>query len=548
MDWYIVCFVDKEGALCGLQSAEKAKTLPLHIHLNKCMGMNMSAVLGIELCGSTAFCFEDSLYQAVAVDNKSGWGTLVFISEAPIRAKLYENILNQLNLGLQIFDNRGHLLFLNETCKHVESLIEQNVLHRHLREIYAVDEEYSTMLNTIKLRKPIKNRCDIFKNRFGDKVISLNTGYPLYVDDYFFGALGVVMDPTVLAEYTAQWEILDRYIKQSRGKTVSGYHMNRYYTFEDIIGTSKAMRDAVGLAQKAAASEFSVLLLGETGTGKEMFAQSLHSASPRHKKNFVAINCAAIPSSILESTLFGTVKGSFTGSGNQNGLLDEANGGTLFLDEINSMDIQVQSKLLRVLQEKNFRRVGGLKDISCDMRIIAAMNESPESAIVHNRLRNDLYYRLNTITVEIPPLRERPEDIPLLVSHYLKKSACAAARNGEKVTVPAMAVLEQYDWPGNIRELFHTLDYAMVIAEGEPIDIACFPQRFALKPEQEGEQCKNYLHYDLRKRLLETEKQMLKEALQEHGGNISHTARALNLSRQNLQHRLKKCGVEQPNE
>jgi len=506
--------------------------------------MDISAITDIKMHGTELFMFEGGMFEAITIDNQMGQGYIVFINDTSTKAQIFESILNQLDLGLEVFDSRGHLMFLNNTCKKIESLIKENVIGKHLQDIYEVDQDYSTMLTTIQHKKPVKNRCDNFANRFGDAVTSINSGYPLYVEDLFYGAFGVVLDMETLTTYTEKQAILQRYLNQTKGKPVKNHQMKGYYTFEHIIGESAKIREAVNIAQKVAASDFSVLLLGETGTGKEMFAQSLHSASTRDQKPFIAINCAAIPSSILESSLFGTIKGSFTGSGNQRGLLDEANGGTLFLDEINSMDIQVQSKLLRVLQEKNFRRVGGLKDIACDFRVIAAMNEPPAAALEGNRLRVDLYYRLNTISIEVPPLRARTEDIPVLVKYYIHKLSHTGGKFISGVTDEAMALLMEYDWPGNVRELFHALEYAFALVDSDNIDITCFPKRLLLHKDTGENRRQNFLRYDIREQMQDYEKRLIEEALSASEYNISRAAKSLNLSRQSLQHRMKKCGVK----
>lgn len=499
----------------------------------------MDQILDIRMKEDEIFYFEGDLYHGLTIPIGTNQGTIFLIDDTFIKAEVFESVLNQLGLGIQVFDDTGRLIFLNETCRRIESLIKQNVLRKHLREIYAVDEDYSTILTTLKTRELVKDRCDTFANRFGDAVTSINSGYPIYIAERFFGAFGIVLDESALSDFSDQQEILQRFVTASRGKVVSNYHISRYYTFSDMIGEAGEFQKAIDIAQKVAQGDFPVLLLGETGTGKELFAQSIHSASLRSKKNFVAINCSAIPPTILESTLFGTVKGSFTGSGNQRGLLDEADGGTLFLDEINAMDIQVQTKLLRVLQEKNFRRVGGLKDINCDFRIIAAMNESPERAIAENRLREDLYYRLNTITIELPPLRSRGDDILLLIEYYLEKLN-HGAKEMKTISEDVYPRLRSYDWPGNVRELFHMLEHAYAIADEKKIARNHFPQRLFIHQEKREVMRKDNLHYDINRRLKEQEKQMIEEALELCENNVSAAAKLLNLSRQSLQHRIRK--------
>ena len=543
MSWYMACFVDEDGIFRELGALDTPKSLPLYIHLDKSRGLKLTAILDLKMSGAESFTFEGDIYQAVTLDNPAG-GRIVFMSDAPVKAKIFESVLTHLNLGLQIFDSRSRLVFLNDACQRIESLIRENVLGKRLQEVYTVDEDYSTILSTLRDRRPVLDRCDFFGNRFGDQVISINSGFPLYLDDRFYGAYGLVMDLDTLSDYTGQREILSRFLKASAGKNRPRYDIiDRYYIFDDIIGVSAGLREAVEVAGKVASSDFSVMLLGETGTGKEMFAQSIHSAGLRRNGNFVAINCAAIPSSIIESVLFGTVKGAFTGSGNHNGLIDEADDGTLFLDEINSMDFQVQSKLLRVLQEKKFRRVGGLKDIVCDFRVIAAMNEPPSEAIKNYRLRQDLLFRLNTVTIDIPPLRERPDDIPVLVEHYLKAPG-RGSRRVMSLTDKAKALLLGYDWPGNVRELFHTLDYASALADGDILDEKCFPSRLTRPPKpQASEMRQDSLHQGLNELLRSHEKHLIETALRNCGRNISRAAKALKLSRQALQHRLKKLGL-----
>lgn len=563
MSWYMVCFVDEDGVFRDLGVVETPQALPLYIHLDKSRGLKMAAVVDLKMSGAESFSFEGDVYQAVTMDNPRG-GRMIFMSDVPVRAKIFESVLTQLNLGLQIFDSQSRLVFLNDTCQRIESLIRENVLGKRLQEVYTVDEDYSTILSTLRDRQPVKGRCDFFSNRFGDEVIAINSGFPLYLDGHFYGAYGLVMDLENLSVYSHQLDALNLFLRGASERNIPRYDIiNRVYVFSDIIGESPSLREAVKVAAKVASSDLSVLLLGETGTGKEMFAQSIHSSSSRRSGNFVDINCAAIPSSLIESALFGTVKGAFTGSGNQKGLLDEAAGGTLFLDEINSMDFQVQSKLLRVLQEKNFRRVGGLKDIDCDFRVIAAMNEAPSEAVASSRLRQDLLFRLNTVTIEIPPLRERLEDILMLAEHYLQTPARGSHR-ASSLTDTARALLLGYDWPGNVRELLHTLDYASTMAGGGILDEKHFPSQLtggkvipsgsplpapAADPVADPiaapfmERRKNSLHHGLNELLQAHEKLLIKTALRNNGNSVSQAAKSLKLSRQALQHRMKKFGL-----
>ena len=225
------------------------------------------------------------------------------------------------------------------------------------------------------------------------------------------------------------------------------------YTFDDIHGKNEDFQIALNRARKAAETDASVFIYGETGTGKELFAQSIHYGGKRHNKPFLAQNCAAIPESLLEGLLFGTSKGSFTGAVDREGLFEQANGGTLLLDEISAMPYDLQSKLLRVLQESYIRRVGGMKDIPINVRIIATVNEPPEDLIAQGKLRSDLYYRLNVVNLQIPALRERLDDVQVLAESFLEKFNKRYNKEMWMISDGALKKLKSHDYPGNVREL-----------------------------------------------------------------------------------------------
>ncbi|MEW6424118.1 MAG: sigma 54-interacting transcriptional regulator [Bacillota bacterium] len=248
-------------------------------------------------------------------------------------------------------------------------------------------------------------------------------------------------------------------------------------TFDEIIGQSPAIRELKTRAAKIAGSNSTVLILGESGTGKEIFARAIHSASSRHARPFVAINCGAIPETLLESELFGYEEGAFTGArkGGKPGKFELASQGTVFLDEIGNMSLYLQAKLLRVLQERQIERVGGSRVVPVDIRIIAATNNNLEEAIANGRFRDDLYYRLSVIPLVIPPLRERPEDILLLLDHYRRHYNNLLGKNIRGYQKPAQECCLHYPWPGNVRELINAVEYAMNIEEGDLIGLASLP-------------------------------------------------------------------------
>ena len=239
-------------------------------------------------------------------------------------------------------------------------------------------------------------------------------------------------------------------------------------SLDNIIGASPAMDRLKNTIRTVASTQSTVLIYGESGTGKELVARAVHSCSPRASEPFVSINCGAFPETLLESELFGYVKGAFTGANqNKRGLFEVADRGTIFLDEIGEMDLSMQVKLLRVLQERCIRPVGGTQEVAIDVRVIAATNRDLERQVAENTFREDLYYRLNVIPIVVPPLRERREDVPLLVNHFVKKYAKSAGRNITQVSPESLAELSTYDWPGNVRQLENTIERAVALEKGE---------------------------------------------------------------------------------
>ena len=305
-----------------------------------------------------------------------------------------------------------------------------------------------------------------------------------------------------------------------------------------VIGNSSALKRVTDMVNRVAGSNATVLLLGETGTGKEVTARQVRSASPRRDKPFIAINCAALPETLLESELFGHEKGAFTGAhADKMGRFEMADGGTLFLDEIGDISQSTQVKLLRVLQEKEFVRVGGTHTIATDVRIIAATNRDLREAMENGDFREDLYYRLNVFPIELPPLRKRSEDIPLLVDHFINISARELACPKPAVSNEAMALMAAYRWPGNIRELQNVLDRAVLLADGGTMTAAHLPREIAGDEAPRGNDKSE-------SSLWGYEKALIIKALRENGWNQSKAARSLGISRDNLRYRVKKYEIE----
>jgi transcriptional regulator with PAS, ATPase and Fis domain len=320
--------------------------------------------------------------------------------------------------------------------------------------------------------------------------------------------------------------------------------MDARHFFPDIIGESLAMRGLLGLIKKVAPSDSTVLILGESGTGKELVATSIFENSERYKKPFIKLNCAAIPEELLESELFGHEKGAFTGATKfKPGKFDMAHRGTIFLDEIGDMPLNLQSKILRVLQEKEFYRVGGSSTIKVDVRFIASTNQNLEKMVQEDRFREDLYYRLNVFTLHLPPLRERKEDIPLLVDYFLKAHAKEV-----NISSVALQMIMAYAWPGNIRELKNIVESAAVISENGFIEPAQLPAKIT-GVFSSGESHPNTVllpaaNLPLDERLKEIEKSMIIEALRKTGGVQVRATELLGINQRSLWHRIKKHGID----
>jgi len=308
------------------------------------------------------------------------------------------------------------------------------------------------------------------------------------------------------------------------------------YSFHHILGKSKPMREVFDLIRRVADSQTNVLITGESGTGKELAAKAIHFNSDRKGGPFVPVNCAAIPEALLESELFGHMKGSFTDAkGDKRGLFEEAHGGTLFLDEISELPVMLQAKILRAIQEKEIRRVGSTKAVAVDVRIIAATNLSLTDEVKAKRFREDLYYRLNVIEIRMPPLRERREDIPLLVDAFLKKCAEASRKAVKGLAESALALLMDYPWPGNVRELENVIERAVTLARGERV----LPED--LPPAVHGSRGDRKVIDDAADRTLpleDVEKEYILRILDKTGGNKYQAAQILGIDRKTLYRKL----------
>lgn len=318
-----------------------------------------------------------------------------------------------------------------------------------------------------------------------------------------------------------------------------------------LVTESQGMQEVYRIITKVAASPTTVLVLGESGTGKELVAYEIHKRSDRATKPFIRINCAAIPATLIESELFGYEKGAFTGAvSSKPGRFELANGGTLFLDEVAEMGHEMQAKLLRVLQEHEFERVGGVQSIQVDVRIITATNRDIEADVKAGRFREDLYYRLNVVPIKLPPLRERKEDIVPLIQNFVKLFNDRLKKSIQTLSSEAFYALRTYSWPGNIRQLENVLERSMLMCEGNALELKDLPVELVdsvgpLPPTVTGEAEREGLTFKemVRRQTQSLERDLIEKALDENGGNVTRTAEKLGLSRKGLQIKIKELGI-----
>ncbi|MFB3073918.1 MAG: sigma-54-dependent transcriptional regulator [Candidatus Methylomirabilales bacterium] len=319
------------------------------------------------------------------------------------------------------------------------------------------------------------------------------------------------------------------------------------YRFENIVGRSRPMVQVYDLIKKVAASEANILIVGESGTGKELIARCIHANSSRAARAFIPIDCASLPEHLLESELFGHEKGAFTGAiATRRGLFEEANGGTSFLDEVGDIPLPLQAKLLRVLQERQVRRVGGNRFTDVDVRVICATHQNLADMVQQGNFREDLYYRLNVISLPLPPLRDRPGDTPLLAYHFLRKYAAQSGKKVKAIAPETLELLEAYPWPGNVRELQNVIERAVVLAEGEMVTPAELPANLRLPQKVPAAMVADHLGLKKAKRqwVEAFEREYLITLLKKHQGNISQAAKTAGVDRKTIHRLLKRYRIE----
>ncbi len=437
--------------------------------------------------------------------------------------------------AISVVDETGSGILINPAYTRITGLTENDVLNKPATVDIAEGE--SVHMKVLQTGMPVRG----VPMKVGPKRKEvLVYGSPIIVEGKLRGSVGVIHDVSELKRLSEELERAKSWIRRLESK----------YTFSDIIGENEVIRSVVEQANRAAQTPATVLLRGESGTGKELFAHAIHHASNRTNKPFIRVNCAALADSLLESELFGYVEGAFTGAkrGGKRGLFEEANAGTIFLDEIGEISVGLQSKLLRVLQEREIVRVGDNRTVAVDVRVIAATNANLEDKIGSGTFREDLFYRLNVFPIYIPPLRHHSSDIPLLVNFLIRKFNQEFGRNVEGISDGALRMLVQYDWPGNVRELENILGRAIInMRSGETnIEKHHLPALEGQYPKALGAGREDYRYHGESYEALHSvwEKNLLSHVLAAVQGNKTKAARMLGISVRNLYYKMEKHGLD----
>lgn len=449
-------------------------------------------------------------------------------------------ILKCIDEAIHVVNTDGMTIFYNEVAAKHDGLGINEVVGKPLLSVFpSLNSQSSTLLKVIETKKPIYNETQSFVNLHGRKIDTVNTTLPIFVQGELIGAVEIAKDYTQIKQLSERLVEIQKSLKQRGGKTVK---QQAGYTFRDLLTNNKHFMMIKKKAEKLAKSDSPILVYGESGTGKELFVQSIHNASSRAAGPFIAQNCAAIPENLLESILFGTSKGSYTGAVDRPGLFELANGGTLFLDELNSMPFDLQAKLLRVLEDGAVRRIGSSTVISVNVRVISAMNVYPSLAMEANQLRTDLFYRLNVLTFELMPLRQRQEDILYLSDIFIGQYNKQLRKHVSGLDAHVKAIFLIHQWPGNVRELKHTIEYMMNVCEGSILTGQDLPMMMKNIQADPGEETRS--SFVLRDHLKELEIKLINDALDASDGNVQKAAVLLDIPRQTLQYKMKKLNIK----
>jgi transcriptional regulator with PAS, ATPase and Fis domain len=449
-------------------------------------------------------------------------------------SELLFEILNNIHDVVLVIDSNSTIVYANEAYARILGVPVEKVLGRRLDKI----EPKAAALKILRTGKP-SHGADYLESLGIDVV---GNSFPLYDGNRIIGCVSTFKNITEVVE-------LNRELQQTKG--VADYLKEQLEqweqlpsSFKEYVGQNSHLKETLVLAAKVARTDSTVLILGESGVGKEVLARAVHNSSRRKDKPMIKVNCAAIPEDLIESELFGYEEGAFTGAkkGGKLGKFELAHGGTIFLDEIGDMSLTMQAKLLRILQEKEFERVGGTKTVKVDIRVIAATNRDLESMIEKGTFRRDLYYRLNIVPLHLAPLRERKDDIMALAETFLDQYS---REMGHKLTLSPQVVrfFQEYDWPGNIRELQNVLEHASIVCSGKTIELHHLPAH--LIPVQDDHLTVKDKPFDVKKMISRVEKELILSALAAFNNNRTKAMKALGISRRAFYDKLRKYGIEE---
>ncbi|HTZ38694.1 MAG TPA: sigma 54-interacting transcriptional regulator [Syntrophales bacterium] len=455
---------------------------------------------------------------------------------------IYDRILDISADGFLVVDEKANILDINRAYCAFLGIRREDAIGKYVMEVIK-NSRLPEILKTGEMEVNVVHKLAKGQTPGNEKYVAV-TRAAVKDEDKVIAAVGQIYFAKEMMDLSEKLQNMD--IELNYYKNELSRVARKRYSFDNIIGRGKLFLEVKKIAQKAAKNDFAVLILGETGTGKEVFANAIHYASKRRNKPFIRVNCAAIPSELLESELFGYEEGAFTGAkrGGKKGKFELASGGTIFLDEIGEMPQSMQVKILRVLQEKEVERIGGYKTIPTDVRVIAATNRDPK-ALGGSALRNDLYYRLNVIQLKIPPLRERREDIRAFIHHVLRGLNEEYSRR-VALSPEVFSLLEEYDWPGNVRELINVLESAYSLVDGQVILASNLPHHIRHRAERSHREPAR--SRPLSRTIDDIEKEVLLNVLKRKKFNCRATAKELGIHRSTLYRKFEKFRIRRDGE
>jgi arginine utilization regulatory protein len=458
---------------------------------------------------------------------------------------LLNYIINAVSDGVYAVSTDGTILIYNKAFEKMEGIPRSRMIGQKDLDMYLLEFENFQRYAIQKNAEPLCDQYMTYSTITGKKVDIVYNSYPFFYDGKLTAVISIGRDKPSTNELITM--ILNSFNTKKSNRITNG----TTYTLEDIVGSSAIIQTTLKETRRAAHNQSTIMLIGETGTGKELLAQGIHNASTHCSRPFIAVNCAAIPDTLMESLMLGTVKGAFSGAIDSPGFFEQAEDGTLFLDEINSLTVPLQAKLLRLLQDKIVRRLGDKKERKISCRIISASNQDLFAMARNGSFREDLLYRLTPIVLVVPPLRERTEDIPLLTNQFVSQYNVQFGLSIQCIAPELLDIFLRYSWPGNVRELEHVVESAMSMADDTELVLSKehLPTflRNRFMPKMDSPTFDEPTRKPLITMLRQYEKQCLENALKLSTGNASQCARNLGISRQDLYYRLRRLGIKSGN-